>query len=88
MNQWYSQQIADLIVVRPKAIPEGAGTARDSAVIQWVNEPGISDTHSHNRVPFAILEPAARYLRTGRPLKAPGRTPRNNLLVSGPTPWA
>jgi hypothetical protein len=40
INQWYSQEIADLIT-KLKGIPEGTGTLFDSTWIRWVNELGI-----------------------------------------------
>ena len=50
MNQWYAQQIADLIAAL-KAVPEGSGTLFDNTVILWTNELEIGNIHSHTHPP-------------------------------------
>jgi hypothetical protein len=92
MNQWYAQQIADLIAAL-KAVPEGSGTLFDNTVILWTNELGIGNVHSHTRIPLMIAGSAAGYFKTGRYIKYPNGTSMNNLLVSianamGVTPTA
>jgi hypothetical protein len=81
INQWYSQQVADLIT-KLKAIPEGTGTLFDSTLVVWVNELGIGDSHSHTRIPLAFAGATQGYFKTGRYVKFPNGTSMNNLLVS------
>lgn len=79
MNQWYAEQIAKFIA-KLKAIPEGNGTLFSNTIIFWTNELGIGNSHSHTRIPYAILGGGGVF-KTGRYVKF-NRVPHNRLLLS------
>ena len=81
MNQWYAQQIASF-VTKLKSIPEGTGSVFSNTLIVWINELGIGNSHSHTRLPFAIIGSGGGHFRTGRTVRFSTSQPHNNLLVS------
>jgi hypothetical protein len=81
MNQWYATQIAGF-VSKLKSIPEGTGTLFSNTLVVWINELGIGNSHSHTRLPLAIIGSGGGYFRTGRTVRFSTTQPHNNLLVS------
>lgn len=79
MNQWYAEQIAAFIT-KLKSIPEGNGTLFSNTIIFWTNELGIGNSHSHTRIPYAILGGGGVF-KTGRYVKF-NKVPHNRLLLS------
>jgi Protein of unknown function (DUF1552) len=84
INQWYAQQIAN-IIADMKATPEGTGPTKsmwDNTVLLWCNELGDGTSHSHTNVPVLLAGSAGGYIKTGQQLNVPGGTPYNSLLIS------
>jgi hypothetical protein len=80
MNQWYAEQIAKF-VTKLKSIPEGTGSVFTNTVILWVNELGVGNSHTHTRIPFALIGSAGGYFKTNKFVKY-NRVPHNRLLLS------
>jgi hypothetical protein len=81
INTWYAGEVAHLarrLAETPE--PGGDGSLLDHTTILWTNELGEGNSHSHEDIPWVLVD-AGLGFTAGRAIQYPG-TPHNRLLLA------
>ena len=82
INTWYCEQIALLCKrLSETKEPDGSGTLLDNTTILWTNELGQGNSHTHDNIPWMMVNGANIGFKDGRSLKYKN-VPHNRLLMS------
>jgi len=82
INTWYAEQVAFLCKrLAETKEPDGQGTLLDNTTILWTNELGQGNSHTHDNVPWLLVNGGNLGYKHGRSLKYKN-VPHNRLLMS------
>ncbi len=78
----FTEQLAEHLIARLAATPEGDGTLLDYSTIVWGSNMSDAAGHNFNPLPTTVIGRAGGAIRGGQHVIQPAGTPLNNLWVT------